>query len=737
MPDHSGPQTMSARMPGMQAQAQPQAGPLAQPDMASVRDRAAVLTTQARARLTSSPGGFATLLAGITTPPASPPIQPPAPAAQSAPQMASLHPVADDRIANAGCAPWLAQGTIAPAVSSALAPSAAGTGGTEAAPLTSAKPPSDQGIDAASVSLSEIALSAATPIAAMPANTAMSVGTSDPLPNSIASIPPLQPDQASSAAAAIPLAPAQVTRPACGGGMTRSANGDRLADATSVASLASAVQTAPGSTRTEIQRSSPSVAGAPKSQGRTISVTQTALRAHAPQPDDVGKALVVPDPSATAQPQRIATPTSAQASRQDQNQDAVPRGREVTDAVVPLTVQTSLPVPPAIPPIAPPVPFGAAASQSASAPAAGPMTVKSVAAGAGGTPARMAVGRLSDPATTAASRLQATTGLSDEAVAPSPERGNTTVPPAGKPSSSTAAMSTAPEQMASDPPLRAGSLPLGVARADAGMRFSNDAATPESARSASQQGPTGIGASAPPGIAVSPTAIDAPLPGPLPAAALPVNPTQLASAPAAAGHATPAPAEQLAPVLVRMASGDAPDQISIRLAPEALGRVDITISRPADGTARIAVSVERPETLAALRGDQASLNQALDRAGIPSDSRTVSFELAARTDATTPSPFAQAAVDSANRQPPSGAHANQSGFDTNMAQTGTPGGQNHGGQHQSGDAGSWSSGQGGGSWGRSNQTRSGPDDGMATSAATSASPATRAEWSPTGINFTA
>jgi hypothetical protein len=69
-------------------------------------------------------------------------------------------------------------------------------------------------------------------------------------------------------------------------------------------------------------------------------------------------------------------------------------------------------------------------------------------------------------------------------------------------------------------------------------------------------------------------------------------------------------------------------QITVRLAPTELGRVDIRIDRTAGGGATVQVLVERPETLKLLQADQPHLNQALDNAGVPQEGRSLSLSLA-------------------------------------------------------------------------------------------------------------
>jgi hypothetical protein len=75
-------------------------------------------------------------------------------------------------------------------------------------------------------------------------------------------------------------------------------------------------------------------------------------------------------------------------------------------------------------------------------------------------------------------------------------------------------------------------------------------------------------------------------------------------------------------------------QLVMRLDPPELGRVQIVIAQPKDGPAAVVLTVDRPETLLLVLRDQPGLHQALDRAGVAADGRTVNFELApVRTDA--------------------------------------------------------------------------------------------------------
>ena len=104
---------------------------------------------------------------------------------------------------------------------------------------------------------------------------------------------------------------------------------------------------------------------------------------------------------------------------------------------------------------------------------------------------------------------------------------------------------------------------------------------------------------------------------------------------------SPSPAAQVAqaitePVKIVMTSPPQsrptmPHVTTIQITPEELGRVEIRIERTNDGPAKIQLVAERPETLSRLVHDQSQLQQALDHAGIPQNSRTIEFSLAPPT----------------------------------------------------------------------------------------------------------
>lgn len=107
-------------------------------------------------------------------------------------------------------------------------------------------------------------------------------------------------------------------------------------------------------------------------------------------------------------------------------------------------------------------------------------------------------------------------------------------------------------------------------------------------------------------------------------------PIQSASGPSA--QIAPVEAPALAQVSTAVAglttsSSDGTQSVTVHLKPEELGAVRIQIDQTAAGTAHVAITAERPETLQLLRHDQPGLMRALDQAGVPSDARTVSFQV--------------------------------------------------------------------------------------------------------------
>lgn len=97
-------------------------------------------------------------------------------------------------------------------------------------------------------------------------------------------------------------------------------------------------------------------------------------------------------------------------------------------------------------------------------------------------------------------------------------------------------------------------------------------------------------------------------------------------------------AEQLRAAFTTAASSAGPSHVVVRLDPAELGRVQIGISRQADGPARVELLAERPDTLQLLMRDQPALHRALDLAGVPVEGRVLHFQLGAADDGRDPAP---------------------------------------------------------------------------------------------------
>jgi flagellar hook-length control protein FliK len=80
-------------------------------------------------------------------------------------------------------------------------------------------------------------------------------------------------------------------------------------------------------------------------------------------------------------------------------------------------------------------------------------------------------------------------------------------------------------------------------------------------------------------------------------------------------------------VQIKKAVGQGADQIRIQLKPAELGSVEVKLEVTEDGRAMAVVSAERPETLDLLQRDASGLRQALQDAGLSTDSNSLSFNL--------------------------------------------------------------------------------------------------------------
>lgn len=69
------------------------------------------------------------------------------------------------------------------------------------------------------------------------------------------------------------------------------------------------------------------------------------------------------------------------------------------------------------------------------------------------------------------------------------------------------------------------------------------------------------------------------------------------------------------------------DQIRIRLHPAELGQIDVSLKVRNDGTVKVNVTIERPETFDLMQRDSRALERALQDAGLKTDSSSLNFNL--------------------------------------------------------------------------------------------------------------
>jgi flagellar hook-length control protein FliK len=135
------------------------------------------------------------------------------------------------------------------------------------------------------------------------------------------------------------------------------------------------------------------------------------------------------------------------------------------------------------------------------------------------------------------------------------------------------------------------------------------------------------------------------------------------------------PAAQMAPVLVSLGHmSDGTQRLTMRLDPPELGRVQVSIDRPAGAPARVEITVEKIETLTLLLRDQPQLQHALDQAGVPAEGRSVTFHIASPEPAPRseplPAPMPGVAAGGPNGEGSHGAPRN--GGQPDRHHTGTP-----------------------------------------------------------------
>lgn len=104
--------------------------------------------------------------------------------------------------------------------------------------------------------------------------------------------------------------------------------------------------------------------------------------------------------------------------------------------------------------------------------------------------------------------------------------------------------------------------------------------------------------------------------------------TQHATMQAAARHLSAyMPAGEQVAVQIKRGVTEGLDKISIRLDPGNLGKVEVKMEVSHDGRLMAVVAADKPETLAMLQKDVASLEQSLRDAGLKTDSSSLSFTL--------------------------------------------------------------------------------------------------------------
>ena len=136
-----------------------------------------------------------------------------------------------------------------------------------------------------------------------------------------------------------------------------------------------------------------------------------------------------------------------------------------------------------------------------------------------------------------------------------------------------------------------------------------DAAPTSDAETGQVGTPTGLGLSAGPGTLTSLRSSETPSAAPSPYA-----PAQ-----------QPLPIEQVALAIGRMTNGAR--SFSMQLNPEHLGSVDVRMEVDAKGKTKVAITAERPETLALLKLDSHHLVKALQDSGVAADQSSLNFSL--------------------------------------------------------------------------------------------------------------
>src|SRR3546814_19121864 len=110
----------------------------------------------------------------------------------------------------------------------------------------------------------------------------------------------------------------------------------------------------------------------------------------------------------------------------------------------------------------------------------------------------------------------------------------------------------------------------------------------------------------------------------------PLHNVSFADTLAQARHGAPAnPAEKIA-VQVQRAQGAGQDQISIKLHPAELGRIEAKLENASDGTQHAVRSAEHTETIDLLQRDARGPERAMQEAGVQTDAGTTRFNTRGR-----------------------------------------------------------------------------------------------------------
>ena len=87
------------------------------------------------------------------------------------------------------------------------------------------------------------------------------------------------------------------------------------------------------------------------------------------------------------------------------------------------------------------------------------------------------------------------------------------------------------------------------------------------------------------------------------------------------------PAADQVAIAIQKAQSGGREQISLRLYPAELGRIDVHLELADDGVLRASILAEKADTLELLQRDSSALERALQNAGVKTDSGSLAFDL--------------------------------------------------------------------------------------------------------------